>query len=86
MKTIWKYPLAPGRNDVTMPWPAQILTVGAQGDRVSIWALVDPGAARITRAVDVVATGQELEDTGQYLGTFQLADGALVFHVFTDEL
>lgn len=48
-----------------------------------MWALVDPEAPCEVRTFRILGTGYiELGAPGQHLGSFQLNDGALVFHVF----
>ena len=90
-KTIYKYPLKIDDSvDVVMPAGAEILCVQTQTDRfgnggANIWAVVDPEVKTEVRRFAIRGTGHpfglENEDTN-YLGTFQLHGGALVFHVF----
>lgn len=86
MKTVWKFPLHV--NDVqfvTMPANAHILTVQAQDGRPCLWALVNPAMPTETRKILTTGTGHEREDLDayvNYIGTYQLERGALIFHVF----
>ena len=85
--TIWKFPLQTmDSQPVMMPQRAKILTVQAQHDEPCLWAIVNPNAPREVRMIDIVGTGHPMfEDLGlerKYIGTFQLRDGDLVFHVF----
>jgi hypothetical protein len=88
VSVIWKYPLWPddARDVVPLDMPAnsQILAIQFQeGAGPCLWALVDPQQPTEQRQFRVVGTGHSIdEDTGQYLGTFQMMNGALVFHVF----
>jgi hypothetical protein len=83
MNTIWKWPLYPGRTELSMPIDAQLLTVQMQGDTPCLWALVDDHLPKVSRAFEIYGTGQRVpENHGQYVATFQMNDGALVFHVF----
>ena len=83
---IWKYPL--GLNDrqaLTMPPGAKLLTVQAQGEYgACLWALVDerlPDAE--TRTIAIYGTGTPIPDEpGDYIATFQIMGGELVFHAF----
>jgi hypothetical protein len=85
--TIWKYPFEVTDNvSISMPGGAQILTVQAQNDTPCVWALVDPEAPKQTHHFRVYGTGHPIDEPGQYLGTFQLYGGSLVFHVFEREL
>lgn len=84
-RKIWKYTLAElGRQYLQMPAGAQILTVQLQDDMVQLWAIVDPNAEKVERVIDIYGTGHQMPDVGpgEYLGTFQMHGGALVFHVF----
>lgn len=87
--TIWKYPLAV-EDYVTLSLPkgARILSVQTQRGLPQLWALVDADAPTVQRRFRVFGTGHALPNGvifDTYLGTFQLHDGALVFHLFEDE-
>ena len=85
MKVIYKYTVEAIREfEVIMPDEAKILTVQVQNDLPQIWALVDPENKPFSYQFRVVGTGHELPDDfiGRYIGTFQLALGSLVFHLF----
>ena len=81
--TVWKFPL-PMTNvaEVSMPTGARILYVGIQAGEPFLWAAVDPNAEAERRRVRVAGTGHGLGDVGAYIGSFMMAGGALVFHVF----
>lgn len=87
-RAVWKYPLQfpPMAGDVyvvPMPAGARVLTAQMQAGLLAIWALVDPTAEPEPRRFRVAGTGHPIEqEIAAYIGTFQLADGALVFHVF----
>ena len=83
-RTIWKFPIkVEDEQSVSMPYDSQLLHVGMQGDDVCIWALVNPSAHRVERIIHIFGTGHPLpDDPGVYVGTFMLASGVLVFHVF----
>ncbi len=85
MATIWKFPLLLGRRVIEMPRHARVLTVQVQHGTPYLWVLVNPDAATAPRIFRVFGTGHPVEfpeDDGDYVGTFQLQGGALVFHVF----
>jgi len=84
---IWKFEIETmTRNVVEMPIGAKILTVQLQLGTPCIWALVNPKAPLADRVIEVFGTGLPIEyATGvsrEYIGTYQLMDGALVLHVF----
>lgn len=84
MKTIWKFPLVIADEQyVRMPHGAEVLTVQEQNGMVQAWAIVD-SAHQETESVrfSLRGTGHELGIVGRHVGTFQLHDGALVFHAF----
>lgn len=91
---IWKFPLEiTDEQTVELPAGARLLTVQMQkqyGDRREtpcLWAIVDPEAPRVRLRFRIVGTGNPFPDAEDcsYLSTFQLEDGALVFHVFVNE-
>lgn len=87
MRTIHKYKLPRGGlNYIDMPEEAEVLCVQTQRDEPYLWALVDPKVLTTRRLFEVFATGEGVtEETGgsrQYIGTFQVHGGSLVFHVF----
>jgi hypothetical protein len=82
MKTIWKWTLQP-ETTINMPHGAKLLAVQEQRGEPQLWALVDPGAKTYPRTFRVYGTGHNLpDDPGKYVGTFQIQNEALVFHVF----
>ena len=83
MKTVWKYPI-PTQDDFTlvMPEPALILRVGTQRGEPYVWALVDTTKPSIDVALSLRSTGHDATGVGTYIGTFQVVEGALVFHLF----
>lgn len=85
MRTIWKFRIEPGRGTVEMPKGAVVVSVQSQDNRPAIWALCDAAAPKESRTFRVFATGEPFELAGlEYLGTFHLDAGALVFHVFEE--
>ena len=87
MKRIYKYKLNYDQSQkVILPPDAKILAVGAQGDDIFIWAMVDPmDIPTSTRCIEIYGTGHDIPDTDlyvrNYLGTVHMRNG-LVWHVF----
>lgn len=80
---IWKFPFrVDDELAIPMPQGATVLSVAMQGAVPCIWARVDTEAALVKRAFCVRGTGHEVGTVGAYVGTFQMAGGALVFHLF----
>ena len=87
-QAIWKFSLALPHDIiiVRMPVSARALCVQVQGGVPCLWALVyDTEGPTVNRKFRTYGTGHEHESiTGTYVGTYQLAGGALVFHVFEE--
>ena len=89
-KTIWKFPLETvAVQTLLMPRGAEILTVQVQRGAPSLWAMVDPVAHPTARRFTVYGTGHnmpklEMGTERTYIGTYQLNDGNLVFHIFEE--
>ncbi len=89
MITVYKYPLKLEDSQVVeLPYAANVLCVQAQYDLPYIWALVDTETRGPInyRTFRIHGTGHEIKDANSlvYIDTFQLHDGALVFHVFEE--
>jgi hypothetical protein len=86
MKTIWKYELEiKDEQEVMMPKGAEILIAQTQKKLLCIWALVDPLVSTLEiRYIGIYGTGNPMPDKErmQYISTFQLYDGTLIFHIF----
>jgi hypothetical protein len=85
MKTIWKFPLeVTDVQSVRMPRGARILCVQVQGGVPCLWAEVDPQAASEDRTLRIYGTGHPMAEGEQrvYIGTFQLVQMEMVFHVY----
>lgn len=85
MPTIWKFSFET-RDGVMidMPEGAEILSLQLQNGMPTIWALVHPERRLAARWFRIYGTGHpiDMEMEGEFIGTYQLAGGALVFHVF----
>lgn len=86
-KRIFKYTLTiEDLQTVEMPEGAEILSVQNQGGDVCIWALCAPNAPKEARTFHIFGTGNPVCDNpGRFVGTVQILDGALVWHVFETE-
>jgi hypothetical protein len=87
VKTIHRYRLAvKDHQAVMMHKDARILSVQHRDgteEGIDMWALVDCGEAPVERVFHVVGTGAPVSDGRlDFLGTVQLYQGRLVFHVF----
>lgn len=87
MMTIWKYSLAVLDHQVIrMPRGAMVLTVQAQNGEGCLWALVDVDEPMVDRIFAVFGTGHFLRKAEweklHYIGTYQMLDGVLIWHVF----
>jgi len=85
MTSIYKYPFdVNDRVELLMPASAEILTVQMQHGRPCVWARVDPKEEPGIVVLRIFGTGHPIDDKNdmEYVGTFQMSGGALVFHVF----
>jgi hypothetical protein len=83
MSVVWKYGLDPILTTLHMPLGAKVLTVGAQVGELRLWAEVDPLRRPEPRQFMAVPIGVEVDLHGMtYVGTVQLSDPDLVFHVY----
>ncbi|MCT8869306.1 hypothetical protein AAEH72_16035 [Shewanella xiamenensis] len=81
-KTIWKFTLEP-ECTIEIPENAQLLSVREQGDKICLWALVDPDAKKVKRDFVGFGTGHVVPDINlTFVGTALLCSGSLVFHIF----
>lgn len=83
--TIWKFPLdVTDSQRVTMPLGSKPLCVQTQNGTPCIWALVDSSEPRkeLVTVLTFGTGGPVIGAIGDYLGTYQMRNGSLVFHVF----
>lgn len=84
-KKIFKYQLeTTDVQQVEIQQGAEILCVQTQNEKPCIWALVTPENDKVKRTFEIFGTGFSVPENGirSYIGTYQLNDGALVFHCF----
>lgn len=92
MLTIWKFPFEINDDvEIEMPMGARILHVDMQNGSPCMWALVSSEAEKQKRRFLIFGTGHELPQAppfepndirAYHVGSFQMADGQLVWHVF----
>ncbi len=87
--TIWKFPVVIDDSFVlALPVGAKVLSVQAQNDAPNMWVLLDQDTKQpfVNRLFRVYGTGHMIQDrlTLEFIGTFQLMGGRLVFHLFED--
>lgn len=98
MKTIHKYKLEPTDfQNVNLPKGSQILSVGSQpasvGSRLAeqlvMWVMVDPNETTQEGVmIRIFGTGHMIhsEHTMRFLGTVQMLNYSLVWHVFEERI
>lgn len=86
MKKIYKYVLATTDSQALLMKKGEILSLQLQNGAPCIWVLVNPIESDEYRYFEIFGTGHTIyEDMGverRFVGTYQLAGGKLVFHVF----
>jgi len=87
MLSIFKYPvLIQDHFTLELPKDAEILTVQTQRGTPQLWAMVDSETEKEKRYFRLTGTGHPLGDDYlriiNYIGTFQMGNGTLVFHLF----
>jgi hypothetical protein len=88
-QAIWKYQVNANRTtEHSMPVGARILCAQRQptpdtvGERIQLWARVEPGNPSEVREFIVLPTGYEGDIVGDYISTVQIHGGRGVYHVF----
>lgn len=86
MQVVWKYKLQVSHEQfIAIPEGAVILSVQTLFGEPCLWALVDPEAPEVSRKLITYGTGDSIkEEIGAFIGTYQLNNGFLVFHVFEE--
>jgi len=75
VRTIHRYPLSPGFNEIAMPTGAMVLSVHSKLNDPQVWALVDDACqTEERRGLYVAATGENLDalhgaDLSVFIGT-----------------
>lgn len=86
MQSVYKYTI-PMEDyfSLDLPKEAKILTVQEQHGKPQLWALVKQDEPNKKRSFRLVGTGHPIEESPEtlnYIGTFQLAGGGFIGHVF----
>ena len=84
MKKIFKYPI-PVDDKITLSLPinSDILSVQIQKGEPVVYALVSSAfKMNRDRKLELYGTGMEVPEYREYIGTFQMLNGGLVFHLF----
>lgn len=86
-KQVWKFELEiKDYQIIRLPKESEILTAQSQNGIPCIWALVKPNNSNEERFFELFGTGHNIHcDMGidrKYIGTFQLLNGNLVYHLF----
>lgn len=84
MKTIYKYKLEnTDLQTIEMPKFAKILCVQIQNGEPHIWAEVESTNPITKKSIAIIGTGHPRPfNPMTYIGSYQLYDGQLVFHVY----
>lgn len=84
---IYKYAIGIlDEQHIVMPAGSRLLSVQAQRGKPQLWAMVDTDAPTVIREFALCGTGHDATWVavrgGVYVGTFQMNDDSLVFHLF----
>jgi hypothetical protein len=87
-KAIYKYPIqVTDTQSIHLPLGSEILTIQTENNEPHLWALVDPSEKDTEGVIiEIFGTGHPIGyDMGvsrEYISTFQLHKGIVVFHAF----
>jgi len=82
MKKVYKYPIPKEDYSLELPENFKILKIGVQKNSPKMWILVDTDKIKRKQKFIVLPTGIEVPVNTEYIDSFLLKDGELVFHVF----
>ena len=83
MKRIYKYPVPIDDTfDLELPLGSEILTVQMQKEIPQMWVVCNPGALKAVRHFYIYGTGMQVQDNLIYIGSFQMLEGNLIWHLF----
>ena len=93
MNKIYKYELKTVDSQaIKVPASATFLSLQVQKGTLCIWVMVDSNETEMkTLHIRIFGTGHSISDElhgrlSNFLGTYQLSDGDLVFHTFVEEI
>ncbi len=83
---IFKYPFEiSDKVLILMPQYARVLSVQMQFDIPCLWALIDDNSPLKERRFRLFGTGHPVPySVGEFIGTFQMNGGELVWHLFQE--
>lgn len=85
-QSVWKFPLkVDDEQSISIPAGFTPLKVDVQQGVPCLWALVNPAVEKTDVVVRIYGTGHPIDDFvrgDQYVDSFMMYDGQLVFHVF----
>lgn len=88
MRSVYKYTLSIAYEQrLEVPADAAAMAIQVQHGKPQLWMLVStsPSTPRRGILLRTYGTGQPIKDNpGTYFGTYQLAGGSLVSHVFAE--
>ena len=86
MSVIYKYELIPDSNAeiwIAMPKDARVLSTAFQGNKLYIWAAVNPETPLVSHRFEVVMTGSEIPLLhGNFIGTALIQNENFIAHVY----
>ena len=84
MKSIWKFEVpVKDKFKISMPKGTQIISFQSQDREAYIWGIVETDVEFVVRTFVIRGTGHIFKgDPGTYIGTIQMYDGMLVWHLF----
>lgn len=87
MRRVYKYEVGSGEPSTTLlPIDAEVVHVAPIAGKMYVWATTDPDRAdpAVTerRQIAYFATGEQIPDGADHVGTGITPDGAFVWHVF----
>ena len=83
MKTVWKSVLEiKDVQSLDIPHGAEFLSAQIQQGNLCVWYRCDPAETKVKRYFSIVGTGNDCPPDWEYISTFQIFQGDLIFHVF----
>jgi hypothetical protein len=80
MRTIYKYPVALGYTQASIPATAPLVRFAAQDGKLFVWADIDTSERPTRRELAVYGTGAPIPMDAVYVGTCEL--GPFIWHLF----
>jgi hypothetical protein len=82
MRTIYKYPLYAYTQTLRMPAGAKPLFISVQRGAPYMWVEVETEHADETYHITTYATGERIDSSDRYIGSYTLDNGEEVCHVY----